>query len=139
MKKIFIISLVLLFSFSALGIFLSPTLAKNDKNLGKDQIIPEEDGIYEVAGHPEMKVRVFVHKVKPAPTPTPTPELACQLTDPSSNAFIEATGWKLPDTYTYNLNPNSVPILIDAADWPAIVQNSFGTWTDETVGNVAID
>jgi len=124
-KKIFIFLLtisVIIFGFS-----LNSVLAKNDKRAGD---IPEEDGIYNVPGHPELKVRVFVHKTG-AGKPAPTPVRQCGLLDPDSLAVVDSAGWKLPVNFIYNLNPNNVPVLVDSANWPLIAENSFSVWENE--------
>ena len=118
-KKFFAILTILVL---ILGISSSLVLAKNDK--AGD--IPEVDGTYDVLGHPELKVRVFVHKAKPSPSPTLVRQ--CGLSDPDSDAVVSKEVWKLPATFTYNLNPANVPALVDSANWPIIAENSFNVW-----------
>lgn len=119
------------------GLSLSPVLAKNDKNLF-DQDIPEQDGVYDVAGHPEMKVRVFVHNPKVKPEPTVSPALVCPL-DPDSLAFIDATKWHLPSAWTYNLNLSSVPSSVGSAKLSSIAQLAFGVWSVANKGKVTFN
>lgn len=139
MRKFFVISLVFLFAFSALALFLSPSLAENEKKSdGDEQIIPEQDGIYNVAGHPELKVRVFVHKAKPAPSPGPTPALLCGLSDPASGAFVGSTGWHLPSDWTYSLNPDSVPGTVGGTNLSVIAEKAFAQWTAAAKNKVNI-
>lgn len=99
--------------------------------------LPENDGIYDVPGQPNMKVKIFVHKTKdakPSPAPNLTP-IGC--TDPNeNNATVSAAGWHLPTTYAYNLNPASVPAYVFGIS--AITQDSFNEWSSETSGSVAI-
>lgn len=121
-KKIFIFLTILLIVF---GISSNLVLAKNDKNSD----IPEQDGIYDVPGHPELKVRVFVHHEKKGGKPTPpAPILQCGLADPNSLAVVDGAGWKLPADFTYNLNPNSVPALVGSSNWSIIAESSFDVW-----------
>lgn len=120
-KKFFAILITLII---VLGISSNLVLAKNDKTGD----IPEEDGIYDVPGHPELKVRVFVHNVKPGKPAPPTPSLQCGLSDPDSKAVVDGAGWKLPATFTYNLNLNNVPALVGSGNWPVIAENSFKVW-----------
>lgn len=126
-----------LFKFLSIGLFflvilsLNFVFAKNDKN----QDIPEADGIYDVPGRPDMKVRVFVHKEKPAKPGKPAPEeptKICLENDQESNAIVSAAGWSLPANYNYNLNLNNVPSLISKEAWQTIAQNSFFVWDNET-------
>lgn len=125
-KKLFAIFAVVL--IIVLGLSLSPSLAKNDK----DGDIPEQDGIYNVPGHPDMKVRVFVFKEKPAKPgkPSPIPTLYCPLDDPNSLALVGPTGWELPDNWTYYINPSSVPSSVGGANLAEITVKSFKVWTD---------
>jgi hypothetical protein len=119
-KKIF--GILAIFLVIALCISSNLVLAKNNKNSD----IPEEDGTYDVPGHPELKVRVFVHKANPGPAPTPV--LQCKLNDPDSLAVVSEAGWKLPAHFIYNLNPNNVSALVGSANWPLIAENSFNVW-----------
>lgn len=128
-KKLFTILAILVIVF---GVSSSLVLAKNDKNSD----IPEEDGIYNVPGHPELKVRVFVHKAKLSPNPTSA--LQCGLSDIDSLAIVDAAGWKLPASFTYNLNPNSVPTYVGSGNWPIIAEKSFATWTNQLSGKINI-
>jgi len=130
MKKLFIVLMV--FSFLAMGLSLSPAFAKNDKNTD----IPEQDGIYNVPGHPEMKVRVFVHKARPSPAPTP--EEICGLPDPQSTFVVSSAGWHLPENWTYNLNPSSAPSSIGVKNFSIIASNAFKAWTNELKNQVTI-
>ncbi len=126
-KKLFIVLIVSLVVVS--GFSLTSVFAKNDKNAD----IPEIDGIYDVPGHPEMKVRVFTHKAKPGPVPQPT--LVCGLPDADSFALIGKTGWKLPSSWTYYINSGSMPSSINGS-LAEIAAQSFKSWTD--VANVTI-
>lgn len=103
--------------------YLSPALAA--KPVVQD--IPEVDGVYDVAGHPGMKVRVFVHKVpvKPA-APGPSSTRQCGLTDPGSSSVVHPAGWKMAGDWTYRVNP-VVPSTI-SGDLSAIVTNAFDAW-----------
>lgn len=129
-KKIF--AFLILFLIIVLGAFSNYAFAKNDKNSD----IPEVDGTYDVPGHSELKVRVFVHKAKPSPNPLPS--LQCGLTDPVSTSIVAPAGWHLPSNYTYNLNPNNVPAYVGSANWPTIATKSFAVWSKELVGKVNI-
>jgi len=124
MRKLLTIFIV--FSVLALGLSLSPVFAKNLKNSDKD--IPEQDGVYDVPGHPELKVRVFVHHVgKGKPVP-PTPVLECGLDDPQSLAVVDKEVWHLPANWTYNLNPGSVPGSVGGSNLFTIAENAFNEW-----------
>jgi len=122
----------MVFSFLALGLSLSPVFAKNDKNLD----IPEQDGVYNVPGHPDLKVRVFVHRVNGKPAPTPAWQ--CGLSDPDSSAVVDKEVWKLPSKWTYNLNPNSAPSSVGSGNAATITDNAFKAWTSELKNQVTI-
>ena len=100
--------------------------AKNDKNNDKNIDIPEQDGVYDVPGHHELKVRVFVHRIGGKPGPTST--LQCNLSDPDSLTVVDSAGWKLPSTWTYNLNPSSVPSSVGSSYLSTIAANAFKEW-----------
>jgi hypothetical protein len=111
--------------------------------------LPEEDGVYDVPGHKNLKLRVIVHKVKPGPGPTPTEQ--CNLDDSGSNAVVDWAGWKLPSIFTYSLNPNSAPSSITPSEFSTLTENSFNTWnqasskyrmvkgTDTNISRYALD
>ncbi len=122
-KKIFTILTIIL--VIVIGVSFNLVSAKNDKNGD----IPEEDGIYDVPGHPELKVRVFVHKVRPPQPPAPETTLVCELDDPNSEAVVDSAGWHLPATFTYNLNSSSVPSSVGGANLQTIAANAFSQWT----------
>jgi len=126
MKKILVFLTV--FGIS-LSFFAGAVLAKNDPNE-----IPEVDGVYNDSGHPGMKVRVIVHRAKPGPPPEPT--LRCELSDPASDALVSAAGWKLPATWTYNLNPTSVPSFVGSDNLATFAGIGFSRWSDATGNEV---
>ena len=140
-KKIFVILAILII---ILGISASLALAKNEKwagdpSMGSGQVIPEEDGTYDVPGHPELKVRVFVYRVKPSPSPTPISSIACGLEDPTSDAVVDPTPWRLPNTTTfYYLNSGSVPSSVGGANLQTIASNAFAQWTNVISNKVII-
>lgn len=129
MKKIiFSVTLIIVLAFA---FSLNFTFAKNDKNAD----IPEEDGTYDVPGHPELKVRVFVHKVKPGPAPTPP--LQCNLSDPTTSSDVAWAGWYLPDGFIYKLNPSSVPSTVNG-DLSIIAEKAFAQFEGHTGGVNAV-
>lgn len=128
LKKI--ISLFPILAIAALVLSVSPVLAKNDKNSDDEWVIPEQNGTYDVPGHPNLKVRVFVHNPKPPkPEPTPAPALVCGLNDPDSTAVVDSAGWHLPQNWTYQLNPTSVPASVGSANLAIMAKDAFGRWT----------
>ncbi|OGI16360.1 MAG: hypothetical protein A2Z52_00135 [Candidatus Moranbacteria bacterium RBG_19FT_COMBO_42_6] len=107
------------------GLFvgLNPALAAKPNYAPE---FPDKDGTYEVPGHPNMKVRVFVHKPnpgKPGPVPTPTCSDAHENID-----TVGTTGWHLPSTFTYTLNTSSVPSAVGGERLPEIASLSAGKW-----------
>ncbi|OGH12261.1 MAG: hypothetical protein A2857_00650 [Candidatus Levybacteria bacterium RIFCSPHIGHO2_01_FULL_36_15] len=130
MKKIvaiLIIALMLLpFLFSEKKIAQASNIQKENSD------IPEKDGVYDVPGHSNLKVRVFVHN--PKPTPTDQPSLVCNLSDPDSNAVVAPTGWHLPSgNWTYKLNIGSTPSSI-GSNLVNIADSAFATWSSSSVG-----
>jgi len=132
MKKLFAVFIVFLVIVS--GLSLNSVFAKNDK----DADIPETDGVYDVPGHPEMKVRVFVHKIKPG-KPSPEPVLTCGLADPNFSADVAWAGWKLPSSWTYNLNITSVPAAVGGTNLPAMTAAVFGEFIGAINNQVSVN
>ncbi|OGI17931.1 MAG: hypothetical protein A3J63_00510 [Candidatus Moranbacteria bacterium RIFCSPHIGHO2_02_FULL_40_12b] len=122
MKKIII--LLAIYIFLAV-VFFNPVSANNSEN-DNMEVIPEKDGVYDVPGHPNLKVRVFIHKARPPRIIEPS--LICDLSDPDSSSVVGATGWRLPAVWTYNLNPGSVPSSVGSANIANISSLSFGNW-----------
>jgi len=140
MKKVFLSFFLIVLLISAFS--LNFVFAKNPSTgSGQANDIPEQDGIYNVPGHPELKVRVFVHREKPAkpgkPQP-PTPSLTCGLDDPQSSAFVDKEVWHLPTTWTYNLNPSSVPSLVGGSNLFTITENGFNVWENAISNKVNV-
>jgi len=90
---------------------------------------PEKNGIYDVPGKKNLKVRVFVHEspIKSAAV------IGCQP-DNDSTAPVDPAGWRLTKNWTYYINPN-VPSSI-ASNLTTIVENSFNAWRDPLTGKV---
>lgn len=121
MKKILSLTL-------ALSLFLglnSLALAKNNKNFAPEM---EEavDGIYDVAGRPDLKVKVFVHKEKAKPDGVSSAQVCSS--DPNSTSVVGSTGWHLPSNISYRLNPSSVPNSVGGGNLANIVFFSFSSW-----------
>jgi hypothetical protein len=131
-KKLFFVCLIILALL--VGLSLNSALAK--KAGDSEQILPEKDGVYDVPGRPNLKVRVFVHQpkakpVKPTPSPTPAPELVCTLEDNSATDLVDRAGWKLPEAVNYWLNYASAPASLGGAEnLEKIVDNSFSAWAE---------
>ncbi len=134
MKKAFIITTLLV-----VALFLSVALvqAKPDNNTDSD--LPEVSGIYNVPGHPELKVRVHVYPVKdvakarPAPGTTVVPLQVCKLLDPESDAIVDPAGWhlKLGD-WKYRINTSSVPASVGKSNLATITSRAFIEWQSKT-------
>lgn len=107
----------------------APAMAKQSQ----DEVLPETDGIYEVKGHPELKLRVFVYKARPEPSPV-LGSPVCGLDDPLSDAKDAPAGWTLPSSWTYSLNPSSVPTSVGGNNFAAIASKAFSAWTGALSG-----
>src|SRR3990172_2644459 len=94
---------------------------------------PDTSGTYDVPGHSNLKVKIFVHKSKQG-KPGLTPAPICG--DPQVNDVVGAAGWHLPKTFTYNLNLTSIPSSVSGLS--TIAQNAFSEWTSAIAGEVAI-
>lgn len=130
--------LILVFILIVLSLFFSvgSTLAKSDKKqeVEINGVLPEEEGVYDIKDHPNMKLRVFVYRAKPNPNPNPT--LICSLPDTNSSAEVKGAGWKLPVTWTYRLNLSSVPISVGSANLYLISSKAYGFWQNVAGGKV---
>ena len=141
-KKFFSVLLILIALVFTLS--LHPVLAKNDKKPDVSFVPPEAEGTYDVPGHPDMKVRVFVYRAKgtggrkPAPSPTPVSAPDCTLSDPDSLAQDGITGWHLPTSWKYNLNSGSVPSSVGSGNLSTIATSSFAAWTNAISGRVSM-
>ena len=104
--------------------------------------LPEQAGLYDVPGHPELKLRVFVHPDKPVKPgkPTPTiPPYTCIETDPNSLLSVDLAGWKLPNPWTVKLNVFSVPSTVGGSHLLAIVDNAFNEWLTQIPNKVTVN
>lgn len=129
LKKISLLFSV--FAIMALVLSTSAVSAKNDKNADDGWVVPEQNGTYDVPGHPGMKVKVFVHYPKIKPGPAPSPVLTCDLKDPDSQAVVDSAGWHLPQNqnWTYQLNTTSVPASVGSANLAIIAKDAFDRWS----------
>lgn len=94
--------------------------------------LPEQAGVYNVAGRPDLKLRVFIHNPRP---PASVSAPVCGLEDPDSAAVVTSAGWHLASgTWTYRLNPSSVPASVGGANLPTIATNAFAAWSGTAVG-----
>lgn len=127
-KKSLIIGIAIIF---ALSLAFNAVWAKNQKDNQDEQNLPEQDGEYDVVGHPELKVRVFVHRAKPDRTNPPA--MTCGLSDPDCATSIGGAGWHLPaGAWTYTLNVASVPASVGANNLATMAADAFGRWSSAT-------
>jgi hypothetical protein len=118
-KKYFIPLVVLLFLVASL---VAPFSVFARASEDGDEAIPEKDGTYDVPGHPNLKVRVFVHNPKPEP-------FALTCSDPNSLVVVDPVGWHLPGgTWTYNLNSGSVPSSVGSGNLATMSADAFSRW-----------
>jgi len=128
-------------SFSLIAFFfltLFPVVAQK-KDLPKKAEIPEIDGTYNDPDHPGIKVRVFVHRLKPERAPAPTPKLECNLPDPSSDAVVSADKWHLTIDWSYNLNPDSIPTSVGKTNLASMATRDFKSWSQATKNRVSFN
>lgn len=104
---------------------------------GSRSPIPEKSGVYDDPDHPGVKVHVFAHPERP--TKDESSALVCNLADPDSTAVVGATGWKLSPSWTYNLNPSSVPSSVGGSNLPTIAGNGFADWSAATGNKVTFN
>ncbi len=132
-KKISLFLAIFVLSSSVLSVPVSAQSGYASENL------PETNGVYNVPGHPELKLHVFVHQGKDTQAahanqngkPQPQPTLVCAPTgtaDPDSSAVDGLAGWNLPANWTYHLNVQSVPATVGASNFSTIASNGYGQW-----------
>lgn len=116
--------------------------AKNDS----DYELPEIEGAYDVPGHSKMKLRVFVYRAKPEDATTAekaarpgavVPNLTCGLPDMDSLEVVSPAGWRLANPLTYNVNLESVPLTIGAANANILIERSYTVWATALNGKVS--
>lgn len=136
MKKLLVVAA----SLSVLVASAVPMTAmalKNDRAISE---IPDVSGIYSEPGNPKVKVRVSVYHAKsnPAKPTTVTPTLVEGLAavDYDSTAILPTTGWKLPSSVTYHINPSSVPATVGGKNLATITANSFDDWAKASNGKL---
>jgi len=125
------------FSILSLVLLSSPALAAKPDGAGPADV-PEQDGTYDVPGHPELKVKVFVHRepAKPSRPGGGGSSLVCSLPDPDSSSVIPGAGWHLADGNTiYRLNVGSAPSSV-ASVFSSVAQTAFNTWSSAVSGQV---
>lgn len=83
---------------------------------------PEASGVYDVPGHKNLKVRVFVHN-----PPTQSPALISCSQDVTSGPQDGVTGWHLPSKWSYYLNVSSAPGTV-SSNLTTIASKAFNTW-----------
>lgn len=136
-------SLVVVATLVGLVFAMTPALASQPSFLPHHVSLPDQAGLYDVPGHENLKLRVFVYHGKPdnpgdsgnngKPLPPPPAE-TCQATstaDANSTAVVSGAGWILPSRWEYRLNTGSVPSTIGIAAGETIADTSFATWLQE--------
>lgn len=124
-KKTLIAFLSLIFLF----VWLLPVYAEKPIN-PPDVQLPEQAGIYDVPGRPNLKLRVFVHNAKP----TPPPSICSDLND---GPTVDPAGWHLPGgTWPYYLNTDSVPLAVGSDNLSTIATDAFGRWSTASSGKI---
>lgn len=112
------------------------------KHSSQQLAIPEKSGVYDDPDHPGVKVRVFVHPEKGTRPGKPgggeSPALMCSP-DPDSSAVVGPAGWHLPSSWTYQLNPSSVPSSVGGSNLATIAGNGFADWAAAANNKVAFN
>lgn len=97
------------------------------------------DGLYDVEGHPELKVRVHVHQAHGdiKSSSNSIGALVCNIPDPDSSSVTPKTPWHLPSAVTYRLNTGSVPAGVGGANLATISGNAFSDWSFAVGGKIS--
>lgn len=137
MKKIFIWTNSVIASLAL--VFLPGSALASNLGL-PTQNIPEIEGTYNEPGHKNVKVHVSIYRAKNSQASrgsNSTPSLTCNLADNDSSSVVAATGWILPSSVRYRLNPSSAPSTVGSANVETIAANSFNRWQTATNGKVS--
>lgn len=130
-------ALVFALAFAVLAAF-SPALAARPVSApaAVSLDLPDQAGVYDVPGRPDLKLKVIVYHGKPTDKPgkpgSSAPTEQCGLADGDSSAVTPkdpTDPWYLPNGWTYSLNVGSAPGSI-GADVMTVAANSFGEWND---------
>ena len=137
LKRAIILTVVL-----GLVVALNPVAAAKPA-VDNENTLPDQDGVYDVPGHANLKLQVIVYHGKPAeksakPGPAPAPQLQCNLPDLDSSAVVAPAGWVMPASWTYRLNPSSVPATVGKNNAATIAVNAFAQWNSAVNGAVSI-
>jgi hypothetical protein len=120
----------------ALFMALSPALS-SAKSEDISAALPEKDGVYSIQGRSDLKLKVIVHHAKNddalalSQKAALTPQVVCTskaATDLNSTTAVDKAGWKLPSSWTYRINAQSVPATIGSTKAVTLIGNSFATW-----------
>lgn len=135
-KKLYFL-LIAIFAILGVAVLQGSISAKNDDNYA----LPETEGVYDVPGRPDLKLKVFVYRGKddvlekaakpgnPAPQPPVETCKSTSIADPDSSSVVKSAGWKLPSTWNYQVNLSSVPATIGTVNAQTLITNAFNTWT----------
>ena len=124
-RNIFMLSVIV----SVFALFLLTPAARAQET----PPLPDKAGVYDVPGHPKLKLRVFVYNEKFSAKPTPTPPSAPVCSpDDDSTSIDGIIGWHLPGTVTYRLNIASVPSIVGSGNFSTIAGNSYSAWSAST-------
>lgn len=99
---------------------------------GSADVLPEKEGIYDVPGRPDLKMRVFVHNQKNKSIES----MSANCEDDNSSALtVSPTGWRLPASWEYKLNLKSVPSTIGSENFSPLASEAFSTWSNAVPDN----
>lgn len=132
MQRKYWVLIFALFLFLGLWFIVSST-----KNAQASNSLPDEEGTYDVPGHPKLKLKVFVyHPKKNLAKPTlPPPTAQSCGNDPESSVAGGLAGWRLPTgVHVYRLNKNSVPATVGSSNFSQIAIKSFNAWKNTDAG-----
>jgi len=144
-RKILIFSLI-----TGLFVSISAVLAVNLPEPAQE-VVPEQAGVYDVLGRPDLKLKVFVYEPRVdqsaknnnngKPTTQVPPEICAStsVADPDSPAVVAGAGWKMPAHWVYRLNLNNVPTGVGSLNLPTITDNAFNQWSIAINNLVAIE
>jgi len=130
---------ILIISVVASGLSLGSVFAQKPDTSG-NVLLPEQEGTYDVPGHPDLKLKVFVYqpKEKQDSRPSQNSSTVCNLQDLNSTTTIGSAGWHLPlGSWVYTLNISSVPSGVGSANLATIATDAFNRWSSASGSKVS--
>ena len=98
----------------------------------QSQTSTQSSGVYDVPGHPNLKVRIFTHfpKINFGKLPNLP---SCNVSDPDSTKIVDQNPGTIPTgKWSYYINYSSAPSSISNNNLKSLVSKAFNAWQTKT-------